>query len=214
MKKKYLSIIIGCLVCAMLVVSVVIQNKTQVTADSKAKVEKVEKSVEIFIEVKGAVLNPGVYASSEDARVIDVIEIAGGLTTDANTDYINQAQLVKDQMLIRIMTNKEIDDAIQKEELAILKASEVKVANEQNEIIGYDDCYRSSKNSGGDSSLISLNDASMEQLMTLSGIGEKKASDIINYRNNNGGFNSIEELMEVNGIGESTFNKIKDSITL
>ena len=63
-------------------------------------------------------------------------------------------------------------------------------------------------------SLISINDASIEQLTTLPGIGKSKANDIIEYRNQNGKFQTIDDIKKVKGIGESVFEKIKDSITI
>ena len=68
--------------------------------------------------------------------------------------------------------------------------------------------------SSGDSSKININTASKEELMTLAGIGESKADNIIKYRQENGSFSSVEDLTNVSGIGESIFNKIKDSITV
>ena len=61
---------------------------------------------------------------------------------------------------------------------------------------------------------ISLNNASLDELMTLDGIGEKKAQAIIDYRNKNNGFKSVEEILEVDGIGSTTYEKIKDRLTL
>lgn len=212
MMKKKISIAIIFIVTAMIITSVFYQPITKVSADSKeVKEEPKEALTDIYVEVKGAVISPGVYKIKSDKRLFDVITLAGGLSEDANTDYINQTRILQDQTLIVIMTNSEIEEAINKQELIQRKASEVSQATEEKEVIGYDSCYTNNVSS---SSAVSINTANQEQLMTLSGIGEAKANDIISYREANGGFKNIEELKNVNGIGEATFNKIKDSITL
>ena len=77
-----------------------------------------------------------------------------------------------------------------------------------------DACIDSSYNIQDENKKVSLNQATLEELMTLSGVGEAKAKSIIEYRNKNGGFQSIEEVKKVNGIGDSLFDKIKENITL
>lgn len=214
MNKKIISIGVALVICAMVAFSFFTKEKTTVIADSKQEVVEEEVKVEnIFVEIKGAVNAPGVYNLKSDKRIFDAIELAGGLREDANINYINQTRILSDEMLIVVMTNVEIEQAIKNKELLERAESEVAVATSQPEVIGYDDCYTAGSTSNS-SGLISINNASKEELMSLSGIGESKANDIISYRNSNGGFKSIEELREVNGIGEATFNKIKDSITL
>ena len=65
-----------------------------------------------------------------------------------------------------------------------------------------------------DNKIININTATLEELMTLSGVGESKALSIIEYRNNVGGFKSIEEIKNVSGIGDAAFEKIKNNITI
>ncbi len=211
MYKKIISITTICAVIILMAVSIFSREETVVKAGSDKETKEVEESFEIVVEIKGAVVSPGVYNFKSDDRILDAIATSGGLVEDANIDYINQAMMLQDQMLIVIMTNAEIAEAIKNQELIERTASEVTTATSTNEVVGYDDCYTSEGSSTG---LISINKATKEQLMTLSGIGEAKASDIISYREANGGFKTLEELMDVNGIGEATFNKIKDSITL
>ncbi len=216
--KKYISIAISILIFIMVGASFIGKNETVAAGSSsvevKEEIEVVEEEKTIFIEIKGAVKVPGVYEVESDKRVFDIIELAGGLLEDANIDYLNQTRILEDQMLIVIMTNVQIQEAIEAKELSAREASETSIAEPQIDVVGYDDCYNGGSTQSASSSLISLNNASKEELMNLSGIGEARATDIITYRNQNGGFKSIEELMEVNGIGEATFNKIRDYITL
>lgn len=212
MMKTKISIAFTFIVAAMIVISAIYKPGTKVSADIKETKEvEVEEVAEIYIEIKGAVNFPGVYKIESGKRIFDAIEKAGGLSVDANTNYINQTKILEDQTLIVIMTNKEIEDAIANQELIQRKASELSKSTSDSDVIGYDSCYSNGSSSSGK---ISINNATKDQLMTLSGIGESKANDIIAYRETNGKFNNLEELKNVNGIGESTFNKIKDSLTL
>lgn len=208
--KKYISAGLIVVICLMLFASIFSKESTEVSADTKEEVV-VEESTLIYVEIKGAVNNPGVYSFTSESRVFDAIEVAGGLVEDANIEYINQTVILEDQMLIVIMTNEQIAEAIANQELIERNESEVNVAQSQSEIIGYDSCYSGDSSASG---LISINTATREQLMSLDGIGEAKANDIISYRETNGQFKNIEELMNVSGIGEATFNKIKDYITV
>lgn len=162
------------------------------------------------VDIKGYVNAPGIYELKKDSRVIDVINIAGGLKVDANTTVINLSKKIKDEMVIIIYSNNEVADFS-------------KTKQEENNIL--DKCYQKDdislvndacidKGESLTNSLISINTATLEQLMTLSGIGESKALDIIKYRETNGGFKSIDELKNVGGIGDSLFDKIKENITL
>lgn len=142
----------------------------------------------IVVEIKGEVLKPDVYKLNEGSIVKDLIDIAGGLTNQANISNINRAQELKNHELVII---RNIND----------------VSNEEvsNEII------ESEENSDG---AISINEADLSKLKEIPCIGDVKANAIIAYREKNGGFKSIEELKNVDGIGEKTFEKIKDSIKL
>lgn len=142
----------------------------------------------IVVEIKGEVRNPDVYVLNEGSIIKDLIEAAGGLTSEANISNINRAKEVKNHELIVIKNINDID------------SEDVYIETEDVEEV--------------DDGIISINTADLSRLKQIPGIGDVKANAIITYREMNGGFKSIEELKNVNGIGEKTFEKIKDSIKL
>ena len=148
----------------------------------------------------------------EGARISDLIKLAGGLKSNASTKYLNLSKKLEDEMVIKIYTetqikNMNINYKVQEE--CICSSDDITGCAGANVIIN------GSSNSNNEViGKISLNKASMEELMTLSGVGESKAKDIIEYRNKNNGFKTVEEIMNVSGIGEALYNKIKDNITL
>ena len=146
----------------------------------------------IWIHVCGEVENPGVFALPEGSRIYEAVELAGGFTGDAAEDYLNLAAVLSDGEQVRIPDREE---ALRAEEEGMLS--------------------RGSRGaSGAESSLLNINTATKEQLMTLPGIGEAKASAIILYREEHGEFKTTEDIMKVPGIKQSAFDKIKDSITV
>lgn len=142
----------------------------------------------VYVYVCGAVNAPGVYELKEGARVFEAIQLAGGLTEAAAADAVNQARIVTDGEQIRVPTVEEAQN------------QGAGVAGEVTE--------------GTENNKININTAGKEELMTLTGIGEAKAESIMDYREKNGSFTSIEELMQIEGIKEGVFNKIKDDITI
>jgi competence protein ComEA len=156
---------------------------------------KKEASV-IYVHVCGAVSHPGVYVVEERARVIDALQLAGGLTKEAAGDYLNQAQPITDGQRIYVPTKSELDSLATSELVA-------------GAVIGAED-NKATKNS----SLVNINTADATQLMTLPGIGQSKANSIIEYRDANGAFKAIEDLMKVPGIKEGSFGQISDKISV
>jgi len=157
-----------------------------------------------YVDVKGAVKDPGVYLASEGERVIDAIEKAGGLKKNANTDNINLSKRLVSEMVVVVYTDNEIKKG--KKSLECDTKCEC-------EVIEINNCIESEiKVTQGDK--VNINKASIEELMTLSGVGESKAKAIIEYRGENGNFKSIEEIKNVSGIGEALFENIKDWITI
>ena len=138
-----------------------------------------------MVDVKGHVEKPGVYEVLDQSRVKDVIELAGGFTEDANTLTVNLAEKVTDQMIVFI--GGEDDPIVLEESLT--------GTNESSEIIN-------------------INLATKDELMQLNSIGSVKADNIIQYREENGPFNSIDELMNVSGIGEKTFESLKENLAI
>ena len=148
----------------------------------------------IFVHVCGAVKKEGVYQVINSARVVDAIKAAGGLTKDAASYGINQAELLKDGMQIYIPTKKEV------------KVNKV-IPSGLPSVTGASDI---SKNANTE--IVNINTATKEELMKLNGVGEAKAALIINFRETNGGFKNINDLMKIKGIKQKFFDKIKDSI--
>ena len=156
-----------------------ISNETN-NKDEKAENRHDEK---IFVDVKGAVKHPGVFETTKDKRVKDLIEEAGGLLDDSDTSTLNLSQKVKDQMVIYVLKHGEKPKQIS-------------------------DGGSSSSNPD----VININTANKEQLMKISGVGKTKAEAIISYREKNGDFKKKEDITKVHGIGKATFEKIKDKI--
>lgn len=194
------------------------ENKNDQSAqiiETNEDIDLVETESEVIIkyctvDIKGAVNQPGVYQVAEDSRVIDVIKKAGGLTKNADTYYLNLSKKVHDEMVIIVYTKTDITNykKMLKQNADLVK--ELKT-NTKNDAIVEVEPNLSNNNQ---TTLLNINTATLEQLMTLPGIGESKAKEIINYREINNGFKSIDEIKAVNGIGDSTFAKIKDYITI
>ena len=170
------------------------QNKTEdysgvsfsnTSNETNNKYEKAENrhDEKIFVDVKGAVKHPGVFETTKDKRVKDLIEEAGGLLEDADTSTLNLSQKVKDLMVIYVLNHGEKPKQIS-------------------------DGGSSSSNAD----VININIANLEQLMKISGVGKTKAEAIISYREKNGDFKKKEDITKVRGIGKATFEKIKDKI--
>ena len=198
-------------------------KKNEVILEKKEEVIEATEEVleEYYVDIKGAVKKPGVYKLNKGSIVNDVIKMAGGLKSNASTKYINLSYEIKNHDVIYIYTNSEVKKTTIKEECICPKVEISKCENSsivtnnsvsdndlgiENETIIEDD-------EGVVSSLININTASIDELLTLNGIGESKALAIIEYRKINK-FTKIEDLMNVSGIGEALYNKVKDSITV
>lgn len=187
--KKYIIIIIPIIIIILLIVIkliIISSNKVEIEEDEilDTSKEEYEDDEYYYVDIKGCIKNPGVYKLVKGSRVKDVIELAGGLTSDSDTSNINLAKIIEDEMVINI--------------------------NSANDNSGNNYGMNSNNLSG----LININTASLEQLMSLSGIGESKAKSIISYREENGNFKAIEDITKVSGIGQALYEKIKDYITV
>lgn len=228
--KRYWKYVLVFFICLISFISIYLfnQNSNNVNTSSakKLSVTKKEESQSnetlktVFVDVKGAVNAPGVYELEENKRVIDAINLAGGLSDNANTININLSKKLKDEMYIVVYTKNEIAEYKKNND-------EGKIVCASNECICPDErndaCItKSNQKENQDSnevisdvnSKVSINTADKETLMTLNGIGEAKADAIINYREENGSFKTIEDIKNVSGIGDAIFEKIKNNITL
>ena len=140
----------------------------------------------IYVDIKGEVINPNVYKIKKGLRVIDVINLAGGLTEESDTSNINLSKIATDEMVIVIKSKN-------------------------NEEVYIDSDVDINNNNNNNNQLIDINTCTIDELLTLPGIGESKANNIIEYRKKNK-FNTINDIMNVSGISESLFNKIKEYI--
>lgn len=182
------------------------EEKVEIKKEPMEK-EEVEVKKEITVDIKGAVNNPNVYQVEKESRIYEIIALAGGLKDTATTKNINLSKKVEDEMVIYIFTEKEY-----------LEKNTCSVKNEYSGEISKEIQEKESVITEGEipksKEKISINNASLEELMELDGIGESKAKSIIQYRQENGEFHSLEELINVPGIGESLYEKIKEDIIL
>lgn len=186
-----LMMLVGCTGCkkqSYLETQSDLQEEHTKSADTiEEKKQQTEQVTEIYVQIDGAVKKPGVYTFSEESRVYELIEAAGGLLPEAYDLGINQAKRLADGEKIYVYTKEEIENG----------AGTTDTQNPRGQT---------------DDGKVNINTASVEELMTLSGIGETRAKDIIAYRNAHGAFSLPEDLKNVSGIGDSTYNKIADAI--
>ncbi len=152
---------------------------------------KSSSAAEVYVDVDGAVVRPGVYRLKDGARVSQAIDAAGGLTAEADVTGLNRASKITDGQKIYVPTVGE-----QQAAAAVGGADSAAVAS----------------GAGSSSGLVNINTASAAELQTLSGIGPSMAQSIIDERTQNGAFVSVDDLMRVSGIGEKKLAKIKDCI--
>lgn len=174
-------------------------------------IKKEETLDEYMVDIKGEVINPGIYELAKDSRVIDVINKAGGLTNNADTTVINLSKKIVDEMVIIIYSKEQVNNWKEtKDEQNYLQE---KCTNSEEAQIKNDACIKIEDDSNNDSKIININTASKEELMILTGIGETKADAIIAYRKNTP-FTKIEDIKNVSGIGDSVYEEIKNNITV
>lgn len=171
-------------------------NKSPINQSSESQIEK------IYVDVKGAVYLPGMYEVTSDMRLIDAINLAGGFSEKANQKPVNLSLKLTDQMVIFIpeVGEPETVEINQETQTNILEENVITLPEENSET--------------NTSDKVNINLADAAELQQLSGIGEKKAEQIVIYRQENGSFQTIEDLKNVSGIGEKTFEALKASITV
>ena len=208
--------IIGLIIAFVAIIgSIFYVNLNECEVCEKQIFEPVESTMEVSklieVDVKGAVKNPKVYALEEGATVEDAITMAGGITKDGVTKNINLSKKLKDEMVVYVFTNEEI----KAEKLANEVVCEVpKCECETINVSSDTSVSNSNSQNSNNNSIISINTASESELTTLDGIGPSKAKAIIEYRNANGPFKTIEDIKKVSGIGDAAFEKIKNRITV
>lgn len=180
-----------------------VQQLTEQTSSSSSYMnEKSDKSNEISqaetedqlvtVDVKGAVKKPGVYQLQSNSRVHDALEKAGGLTDEADLKSVNQAQKLSDEAVVYV----------------------AKVGENAVDVTTSAPASATSGTGQAKSALVNLNTATEADFQTISGIGQKRAQDIIAYREANGRFKSVDELKNVSGIGAKTLEKLKEYVTV
>lgn len=157
-------------------------NDPDFEGQEQAETKQAIDPTTIYVYVCGYVEKPGVYALSEDARICDALEMAGGVKVDGRGEALDQAQTICDGQTIYVPGMDEE------------KTQQAEHADNEND------------------GMVNINTATIAELMTLPGIGETKANVIYSYRMENGNFSNIEELMQIPGIKEGVYNKIKNQI--
>lgn len=176
--------------------------------ESEAVSNKEMLQAMIYVDVCGAVANPGVFQLAAGSRVFQAIEAAGGYLPEAALTCVNRAGVLTDGQQLYILTQEEMErQGLDPAEMA--KASD----GQMNGSVG------TGQNTGVATQVqqdnrININTADEAQLTTLTGIGATRAQAIIAYREENGSFAAIEDIMNVQGIKEGTFAKIKDEIVV
>ena len=176
--------------------------------ENTEKTENIETndSQSFVVYVSGYVNNPGVYELSAGSRVIDAIDAAGGYSKEAYDNYLNLASLIADGQMIYVPSEEEIESG--SIERGVASGADGSGAGGVTGGNG----GGNGGNSSDSGTLVNINQASKEELMTLPGIGESKADKIIAYREENGRFSTPEGIMEISGIKDGLYNKIKDKI--
>ncbi|MBW3113040.1 MULTISPECIES: helix-hairpin-helix domain-containing protein [Bacillaceae] len=193
--EKYRTILVMVLICSVFLIAYILKNAFQPSIEESsftaAPVKKEEESEpakppeNVYVDVKGQVVNPGLYEVRQGDRLKFVIDRAGGFTEDADRKMINLAVKVSDEMMIYVPKVGEM------ERLDLPIPS-------------------SGAESGQDK--LNINTASQQDFEGLPGIGPSKAASFVQYRDENGPFTAIEEITNISGIGEKTFEKLKEHI--
>ena len=169
-------------------------SNTKDSSENSDKSDEKKNTTNVMVDIKGAVNKEGVYSLPENSRVTDLVKLAGGMTEEADKNSVNLAQKLTDEEVIYI--------AKIGEDISVINVNSNKETN---------DGSRSNTDTSGK---INLNSATLEDLKTISGIGEKRAQDILAYRDSNNGFTTVDELSNISGIGSKTLEKLKTEVTV
>ena len=227
-------IIIGVVVASLACICAyfIIENNNSEYEIYNSEFEKIEMGKEvasneetisenkIIVHIDGAVNNPGIVTLNENSRLLDAIEQAGGLTQEADIRKINLASYLEDGMKVYIASKKGQDDVVDNAEIMYSNANDTNIDVNRDKIncnakINNDNEKINNKNEiNNGKQKININNANIEELKSLPGVGDGTASKIIEYRNKNGKFKKIEDIKEVKGIGNNKYKKIKDYISI
>ena len=201
--KPWIFVVLFTLVC-----SVTVAVATRCSAGSVDFTEATVTIPKIKIYIKGEIKNPGLYEIDANVRLSELISIAGGETTEADIDRLNLAAILQDGTTVIIPKMDSDDEIEQYTAQTDQKIYQVGYVSEKN---GQTDSSSSDKITSGS---ININTATAAGLMRLPGVGESTANKIISYRESNGGFKVIEEIMNVSGIGEKKFEAMKQFLAV
>lgn len=203
--KKVIIVIIIVTIIIILFYEKSIKNKDFIEINTDLNIMQTEENIiedeskrKIIIYITGEIQKEGVYELKENSRILDAIEMAGGLKEDADIEDINLAQVLEDENKIYIPNKnikKDNENNMSKNTTETTKKENTMTQNIQN-------------------TKININTATQTELETLPGIGPSTALKIVNYRKEKGKFKNIQDIKNVNGIGDSKFNKIKDLIKI
>lgn len=169
--------------------------------DGEAAKEVSAATGKIFVDIGGEVAAPGVYEVTEGTRLFEVINRAGGLTEEADIDVINRAETVYDGQKILIASYEETRSG----KNAAGAGGGQTAGNGTGSAQGADNT---------DGEKVNINTADSAELQSIPGIGPSKADRIIEYRNTQGRFNTIDDIKNISGIGNKTFESIKKYIVV
>lgn len=170
-----------------------------------------EESIEtICVYLCGAVVHPGVYTLPLGSRLCDGIDLAGGMTETACQEYWNLAEVLCDGQMVYVPTEEEAKDRMPFSEMSTGNRS----GNENKGSLAESGQKSGEGSYSADSGKVNINTAAAELLMTLPGIGESKANNIVAYREEYGLFQEISDIKNVAGIKDGVYNQVKDFITV
>ncbi|QIL46307.1 comEA protein [Vagococcus coleopterorum] len=186
-------VIVGLLLCKMFFVQpqLISNELTEEIVSTEEQMETVSSELKSYADIKGAVQHPGVYRLTSNMRLLDLIQLAGGLSKEADDRQINQALIVQDQTVFYIPKIGEDVSELEEVQGEVAKSS-----------------------SGEQDTKININSATEVELEQLDGVGAKKAAAIVSYREEHGSFKTIENLSDVSGIGSKTVERLKDKLTI
>ncbi|WP_208590148.1 helix-hairpin-helix domain-containing protein [Gracilibacillus suaedae] len=191
-KNWYLVLVVGAILLWLLIDPSIDEQDDDLTdqlmEEHNAELQEEEEdsdATEYKIDLKGEIERPGVYQVTENDRVEDAIQLAGGFTNNADKQVINLAERVYDEMVIYVPAKGEN-------------------ADETEQVL----------DTGSDDQKVKVNIASVEEMQTIPGIGEVKANAIVEYRDTYGRFKKIEDLTKVSGIGDKTVERLEEYVRI